>query len=423
MAVDIRIAGSAFDFAGAWIRGVEAGQRQSALDLQWEKWANDAATQLRNEQRDQNALDEAKAKRDSAAANANDAAYQADVAKAPALSASLSGRANYIMSRLIKEHGLTTQGAAALTGNWTQESTLNTVARNRGDGKDGSDSIGLGQWNSERARALKTFAQSRGQSWTDLNTQIDFAASELKNNKRFAGVYAALTNPNVSLAAASQEVHFRYEVAERSSAGRRLNFSMQALKNYDPTAQSARALSVRNSDGSVGVYSSFPVGKEQFGPNQSEANAPAQPTQPGFTSGALPSVPNARMRRTTLPEGVTISGAPAAPATPGVAPAAPVPFTFVPTAPTVPALPQPPGVPAQAPGAELAPPVVGNDTGTGPVLLPPINPYGAAPGPYDIQRQILMPDISPPVPLQRRSDLQVPEQIAFDPYAYFGMIG
>lgn len=73
--------------------------------------------------------------------------------------------------------------AAGIIGNLVQESSLNAQARNKGDGTDGSDSIGIGQWNGDRARALKDFAASKGASPDDLSTQLDFVLHELETSE------------------------------------------------------------------------------------------------------------------------------------------------------------------------------------------------------------------------------------------------
>lgn len=78
--------------------------------------------------------------------------------------------------------GLAPHQAAGIVGNLQGESGqgLNPNAINKGDGRDGSDSIGIGQWNGTRAEALKAYADSKGTSWNDLNTQLEFLHSELK---------------------------------------------------------------------------------------------------------------------------------------------------------------------------------------------------------------------------------------------------
>lgn len=112
-----------------------------------------------------------------AAANIPDAASPAGGARAAAETRSAAGE-DYVMNYLIGK-GLSPQQAAGFTGNLIQESSLNTGARNRGDGRDGSDSIGIAQWNGDRARNLQSFARGTGRDATNIDTQLDFALHEM----------------------------------------------------------------------------------------------------------------------------------------------------------------------------------------------------------------------------------------------------
>lgn len=94
----------------------------------------------------------------------------------------LSGRMQQAMQHY-KARGVDPIMAAGIIGNLVQESGLNTSARNKGDGSDGSDSVGLGQWNGSRARALQQFAASRGTSADDFSTQLDFVLHELETTE------------------------------------------------------------------------------------------------------------------------------------------------------------------------------------------------------------------------------------------------
>lgn len=84
--------------------------------------------------------------------------------------------------------GLAPHQAAGIVGNLQGESgqDLNPYATNKGDGRDGSDSIGIAQWNGTRAQALKEYAASKGVPWTDLNIQLDFLHQELKGSEKSA---------------------------------------------------------------------------------------------------------------------------------------------------------------------------------------------------------------------------------------------
>lgn len=83
--------------------------------------------------------------------------------------------------------GYTPEQTSGAAGGFVGESRLDPNAVNPGDGRDGSDSIGIGQWNGERAKALKAFAASRGKPWNDLDTQVDFAIHELQTTEEKAG--------------------------------------------------------------------------------------------------------------------------------------------------------------------------------------------------------------------------------------------
>lgn len=65
------------------------------------------------------------------------------------------------------KQGWSPVAAAGIVGGLVHESGLKTTALNPGDGSDGSDSIGVAQWNSGRAAALKAFATARGKPVTD----------------------------------------------------------------------------------------------------------------------------------------------------------------------------------------------------------------------------------------------------------------
>jgi hypothetical protein len=78
-------------------------------------------------------------------------------------------------------------GPAGILGNMRQESNFNPMARNPGDGRDGSDSIGVMQWNSDRATNLKAFAQQRGSDWRDYDTQLAFIDHELRTTEKGVG--------------------------------------------------------------------------------------------------------------------------------------------------------------------------------------------------------------------------------------------
>ncbi|MGO1160836.1 phage tail tip lysozyme [Brucella sp. C7-11G] len=89
----------------------------------------------------------------------------------------LNNNAHYAYRYYIDKHKLAPHMAAGIVGNLMQESTFNTGARNPGDGRDGSDSIGIGQWNGDRAKALRRYA---GDNLNNLDTQLDFVVHEMR---------------------------------------------------------------------------------------------------------------------------------------------------------------------------------------------------------------------------------------------------
>ncbi|MGQ8630899.1 phage tail tip lysozyme [Agrobacterium sp. DKPNP3] len=99
----------------------------------------------------------------------------------------LNNNAYYSYNYLRKNYGLNDHQAAGIVGNLMAESSFNTRARNRGDGRDGSDSIGIGQWNGDRARNLHSFAANRGTTVDNLDTQLDFYMHEANGSERRAG--------------------------------------------------------------------------------------------------------------------------------------------------------------------------------------------------------------------------------------------
>lgn len=92
--------------------------------------------------------------------------------------------------------------AAGIVGGLVHESGLKTGALNPGDGADGSDSIGLAQWNSDRAAALKQFAAAKGKDWRDYGTQLEFVDRELRSSEVGAAAKLnAATTPREAAAA------------------------------------------------------------------------------------------------------------------------------------------------------------------------------------------------------------------------------
>ncbi len=103
--------------------------------------------------------------------------------------------------------GYTPEQAAGLVGTLLHESGFRTDARNPGDGTDGSDSIGIAQWNSGRAQALRAYAASKRTAPTDLQTQLEFVDRELNSthSREGAALRSAKTVEEAARAAIGYE--------------------------------------------------------------------------------------------------------------------------------------------------------------------------------------------------------------------------
>lgn len=118
-------------------------------------------------------------------------------------------RSKYIQKKLISM-GFTASAAAGVVGNLVQESGLRTDAIG-----DNGTSGGLAQWHNERLDALKRFAVSRGKEWTDLDTQIEFLAEEMRTS--YADTYAKMQSAELP-EIAGQIMTDEYEIPDPASA-------------------------------------------------------------------------------------------------------------------------------------------------------------------------------------------------------------
>jgi hypothetical protein len=93
--------------------------------------------------------------------------------------------------------------AAGIVGNLSVESpNLSTTAVNRGDARDGTDSVGFAQWNQERLTGLKAFAAQNKADWRDFNIQLGYVQHELETSEsRAAAKLREATTPREAAAA------------------------------------------------------------------------------------------------------------------------------------------------------------------------------------------------------------------------------
>lgn len=118
-------------------------------------------------------------------------------------------RSKYIQQKLMSM-GFTASAAAGVVGNLVQESGLRTDAIG-----DNGTSGGLAQWHNERWEALKRFAAARGKDWTDLDTQIEFLAEEMRTS--YAETYAKMQHAELP-EIAGQIMTDEYEKPDSASA-------------------------------------------------------------------------------------------------------------------------------------------------------------------------------------------------------------
>ena len=118
-------------------------------------------------------------------------------------------RSKYIQQKLMSM-GFTDSAAAGVVGNLVQESGLRTDAIG-----DNGTSGGLAQWHNERLDALKRFAAARGKKWTDLDTQIEFLAEEMRTS--YADTYAKMQSAELP-EIAGQIMTDEYEIPDPASA-------------------------------------------------------------------------------------------------------------------------------------------------------------------------------------------------------------
>ena len=118
-------------------------------------------------------------------------------------------RSKYIQQKLMSM-GFTASAAAGVVGNLVQESGLRTDAIG-----DNGTSGGLAQWHNERWEKLKRFAAARGKDWTDLDTQIEFLAEEMRTS--YADTYAKMQSAELP-EIAGQIMTDEYEKPDSASA-------------------------------------------------------------------------------------------------------------------------------------------------------------------------------------------------------------
>lgn len=160
--------------------------------------------------------------------------------------------ATWLMSTDFDRFGgpLTFAQTAGVIGNWAHESGgMNPAATQAGFasenasneeilalGNKGGRAVGLAQWDSERRTGLVKFAQSRGATWSDINTQLEYFKHEVDttaNGKMLDD--AGFDSASLSVEEATIAFEAGFERAGKPVMGERINYANQFADNYDGT--------------------------------------------------------------------------------------------------------------------------------------------------------------------------------------------
>ena len=134
------------------------------------------------------------------------------------------------IDRLVKG-GLTNTAAIGIVANLQAESNLDPSIKQYG----GGPGRGLAQWekggrfDTDRIKLVK-FAEDRGTSWTDLNTQIDFILKEMRVHPEYKKVKAMLNNAK-NVDDATMIFLRKYEKAGTPHTDKRLAYAKDLAAN------------------------------------------------------------------------------------------------------------------------------------------------------------------------------------------------
>lgn len=106
--------------------------------------------------------------------------------------------------QILTANGLADFRAAAIIGNWMVESYTDLRPWVTGDKIDGVyTAFGIAQWRGARKAALDAFAQARGKSWDDFETQVLYGLHELTEGLEKASGALLMATANVEEATAA----------------------------------------------------------------------------------------------------------------------------------------------------------------------------------------------------------------------------
>ncbi len=144
------------------------------------------------------------------------------------------------INHLMTKHGIPEFAAVGIVGGLSGESGVNlqTNARNKGDGRDGSDSVGIAQWNSDRVTRGSEFLGKPLHEATGYE-QLDYLVHELKTteSKAFNKMRQADNAFDVTRAFVK---HFERPADPNAGDVRAEKYTAKlAGQSYEPSAQSS----------------------------------------------------------------------------------------------------------------------------------------------------------------------------------------
>ncbi len=179
--------------------------------------------------------------------------------------------------------------AAGLVGNLFRESNMNPNAVAPRDGRDGSNSVGIGQWNAGRAQALQQFATSNNLDPTSQNTQLAFLKSELQGPE--AASLGALRGAGTVNDAARIGVNFFRPLDTQGAIDKSTNYANAIYGAPTPEQMAANAPTAPGGS---------PIDPNAQPPAFVQTGAPQAPAAPPVTVQAQSGQPT--IPPTTLPQ-------------------------------------------------------------------------------------------------------------------------
>lgn len=144
---------------------------------------------------------------------------------------SIDNVGSYVWNLLTTKYGFTEAAAAGVLGNMMQESTMNSSADN------GEGAYGLCQWTEDRQQRLRSLAASAGVDPSNIDLQVDFMVTELKERKEevvntgSANSYDGLMKQTTPEDAA-RYFHEEFERAGKGAMmGNRITYAQQAFSS------------------------------------------------------------------------------------------------------------------------------------------------------------------------------------------------